>query len=99
MGIQPNIESFSTPLSLNTTEIINMNTLLKTLAAVVLIVFFVLILGLVLSIPVWLLWNWIIPIVFPGEGIAHHITLLQALGITLLTSLLFRSSFSSSSKD
>ena len=39
------------------------------------------------AIPVWLLWNWLMPVIF---GVTK-ITLLQAWGVTFLTSLLFKS--------
>lgn len=41
--------------------------------------------SVVLSIPVWLLWNWLVPTIF---GITK-ITLGQAWGISLLCGLLF----------
>ena len=66
------------------------------IAAIVGIVGIIVILALFLSIPLWLLWNWLMPVVFPDGGIVHHITWLQALGIMLLSSILFKSSSSSS---
>lgn len=66
-------------------------------AAVLGIVALIVVIALVLSIPLWLLWNWLMPVVFPEGGIVHHITWLQALGIMLLSSILFKSSGSSSS--
>lgn len=45
------------------------------------------------AIPVWLLWNWLMPVIF---GITK-ISIWQAWGVTFLTSLLFKSS--SVSKD
>lgn len=45
-------------------------------------------LAVLLTVPVWLLWNWLMPAVF---GVAK-VTLLQALGLNLLSSILFRSS-------
>ena len=48
------------------------------------------ILALVFSIPVWLLWNWIVVgtlHIFPTE-----LTLVQALGLNLLSACLFKSS-------
>ena len=45
------------------------------------------------AIPVWLLWNWLMPAIF---GITK-ISIWQAWGVTFLTSLLFKSS--SVSKD
>lgn len=50
-------------------------------------------LAVIMAIPMWLLWNWLVPAVFDGPTI----TLLQALGIGLLSGFLFKSSSSSSS--
>jgi len=47
----------------------------------------VLITLLLVTVPTWLLWNWLVPPIF---GLPE-ITLLQALGILLLSSFLFRS--------
>ena len=44
-------------------------------------------LSVVLTIPVWLLWNWLMPVVF---GITK-VTLLQAWGLTFLSTMLFKS--------
>lgn len=41
--------------------------------------------GLILSVPMWLLWNWVAVAVFGFKVI----TLLQALGLTLLSGLIF----------
>ena len=49
---------------------------------VILIVFFALLTG----IPVYFLWNWLMPEIF---GLTE-ITLLQAIGLSLLCSLLFK---------
>jgi hypothetical protein len=43
---------------------------------------------ILLCIPVWLLWNWLMPTIFS----LPEITLLQSLGIMLLSSILFKSS-------
>lgn len=76
-----------------------MNTLSKLIGAVVLVIGFLIALALILSVPLWLLWNWLIPILFPGGGIAHSITLFQAFGILLLSGILFKSSASRSKSD
>ena len=47
-----------------------------------------------LTVPTYYLWNWLCPKLF---GLPR-ITLLESLGLLLLTSFLFRSSSSSSSK-
>jgi hypothetical protein len=49
-------------------------------------------LSLLFVLPVYLLWNWLVPIIFIGGGIAPHITLWQAWGILLLCGALFKSS-------
>jgi hypothetical protein len=48
----------------------------------------VIIMTIVFTIPTWLLWNWLCPQLF---GLPK-ITLLQSLGLLLLTGFLFRSS-------
>ena len=68
-----------------------MKTFGKIIAAVIGLIVLALVLALVCSIPLWLLWNWIMPVVFPAGGIAHSITLLQAFGILQLSSILFKS--------
>lgn len=45
--------------------------------------------GLLLSLPVMWLWNWLMPTIF---GLTK-ITWLQSYGLTLLTSFLFKTSF------
>lgn len=50
--------------------------------------------ALLLTIPVWLLWNMVVPQVFGLKAI----TFIQALQLSLLSSLLFKSWSSSSSK-
>ena len=47
--------------------------------------------ALILSLPVWLLWNWLMPAIF---GLTQ-IKLTQALGLLLLSNLLFKSSVAS----
>ena len=44
-------------------------------------------LSVVLAIPVWLLWNWLMPMIF---GLTK-LNLIQAWGVTFLSSLLFKS--------
>ena len=75
-----------------------MEVLTKVIGAVVLVLLLFCVVAVLISIPVMLLWNWLVPIVFPGEFIVHHITFWQALGISLLCSCLFKSTSSSSSK-
>lgn len=47
------------------------------------------------AIPVMLLWNWLMPLIFGLK----QLTFLEALGVSLLSSILFKSSSGSSSKD
>ena len=63
-----------------------METLLKVLGAIALIV----VLAIIFSFPTMLLWNWLMPMLF---GLAR-ITWVQALGINVLSGILFRSSCS-----
>jgi|JI10StandDraft_1071094.scaffolds.fasta_scaffold1323465_2 hypothetical protein len=44
--------------------------------------------ALILSLPVWLLWNWLMPAIF---GLTQ-IKLTQAFGLLILSNLLFKSS-------
>lgn len=71
-----------------------MEAVTKIIGAVVLVLLLLVIMALLISVPLWLLWNWLIPVVFPGEGIAHSITLLQAFGIALFSGILFKSASS-----
>lgn len=51
-------------------------------------------LSFILAIPVWLLWNWLMPELF---GLTT-LTLVQAWGLSLLSSFLFKSTTVKSSK-
>jgi hypothetical protein len=55
------------------------------------IVALVAIIALLVSIPVWLLWNWLMPEIFGLKAISW----LQALGLCVLCGMLFKSSGSS----
>jgi hypothetical protein len=50
--------------------------------------------GFLHALPVYLLWNWLMPLLFD----LPVLTFMQALGLSLLCGLLFQSSASSSSK-
>lgn len=67
-----------------------MNMDKETFGASIIAIFLVLaiafIASLVFTIPVWLLWNWLMPVIF---GITK-VTLIQAWGISFLCGLLFR---------
>ncbi|HDY88414.1 MAG TPA: hypothetical protein ENH82_09940 [bacterium] len=47
-------------------------------------------LSILFAIPVWLLWNWLVPTLF---GLSK-VTLIQAWGLAFLSSILFKSSSS-----
>lgn len=68
-----------------------LSTVLVAFVAVIAIAFG---LSVVLAIPVWLLWNWLMPLIF---GLTK-VTLVQAWGLSFLSALLFKSS-ATSSKD
>ena len=58
------------------------------LKAIFAVIGFILVVTLFTAIPVWLLWNWLMPIIF---GLPK-LTILQAFGINLLCHCLFQSS-------
>lgn len=47
--------------------------------------------GLITAIPLYFLWNWLMPTIFGVKTI----TFFQALGLNLLAGILFRNSYSS----
>ena len=61
----------------------------KIVAAIIGVVVFVIVISLICAIPVWLLWNWLIPVLF--KGAVATITLVQAWGVLVLCGLLFKS--------
>ena len=62
------------------------------IAVVIAIVGVIVLIGLILTIPVYYLWNWLMPELFGFRVI----TFWQAMGISFLSSCLFKSSSSSS---
>lgn len=70
-----------------------MEAISKIIGAVVLIIGTVLLIAVLLAFPVMWLWNWLMPLIF---GLTK-ITLLQALGLNILSGILIRSSSSSNS--
>ena len=72
-----------------------MEVLTKIIGAIVLVLVLFCVVAFLTGIFVMLLWNWLIPIIFPGEAIVHHITFWQAFGVALLCSFLFKSTSSS----
>ncbi len=71
-----------------------MEAISKIIGAVVLIVGTILLIAVLLAFPVMWLWNWLMPLIF---GLTK-ITLLQALGLNILSNILFKSSSSSDNK-
>ena len=69
-----------------------METVTKTLGIGVIAMGIVLMVALLISLPVMWLWNWLLPTIFGFKTI----TWTQALGLSVLSGLLFRSSSSSS---
>ena len=72
-----------------------MNALGRTLGTIVGALVLIVIGTAIYSLPVWLLWNWVIVDVFP---MLTSITFLQSMGITLLSLILFKSPTSNKSK-
>jgi len=66
-----------------------MNKLLVIIGVVVGIFSLVVIMSLIQSIPVYFLWNWLMPTIFN----LPNITFLQAIGISLLSNFLFNSQY------
>ena len=69
--------------------------LMELMAAGILLVLVVFGFAMLVSIPVWLLWNWLCPVLFGLPSV----TLLQALGLSLLSGFLFRGNKSTTKKD
>ncbi len=64
------------------------------IGAVVVVVFTACLIALVMAVPVYYLWNWIMPNLLTVP-LFKEITLWQALGLSLLCSFLFKSSHTS----
>ena len=65
-----------------------MNSFGNIVGGFVLIAMMVIVFGLLFSLPVMLLWDWLMPILFK----LPEITWLQAWGLTILCGFLFKSS-------
>jgi hypothetical protein len=65
-----------------------METFIKILGGALLVIFALVVIALLLAVPVYLLWNWVAVAVLGLKPV----TLLQALGLTLLTGILFKPS-------
>lgn len=68
---------------------------MQILGAVIGIVIMALVLAVIMTLPVWLLWNWVAP-ALTVEPLLAEIGFWQAFGLSLLCSLLFKSSGGSS---
>lgn len=66
--------------------------MMKTIMAVIGLglagLFAFVLLALILAVPTWLLWNWLMPIIFGLK----EITIFQAWGIMVLSNILFKTS-------
>ena len=62
--------------------------------AIAIVIGDVVLIGILSALPVMLLWNWLMPEIFN----LPTLTLWQALGVSFLSSILFKSSVSSSKK-
>lgn len=69
-----------------------MDTFLKILGGLIGVLGVAALLALILGLPVMLLWNWLLPVLFGFK----EITFVQAIGINLLSGLLFKSAITSS---
>ena len=65
-----------------------MNTILNVLTTISFTFLIAVVLALLIGGPLWLLWNWLMPAIF---GLPH-ITFWQAVGLNLLSSILFKNS-------
>lgn len=65
-------------------------TLTLLLSTFITVIAVAVVLGIVFAVPVWLLWNWLVPVIFHGPTITY----LEALGLYILCAFLFRSSTS-----
>jgi len=71
-----------------------MNKITEIIGTVLLVLFIVAVLAFILAFPTLWLWNWLMPAIF---GLTK-ITFWQAVGINILSGILFKSSSSSSKK-
>jgi len=70
-----------------------MESLAKLVGAVVILAVVIVACSFLMALPTWLLWNWLVPEIFGLKTI----TLLQALGLNVLSGILFRLRTSSGS--
>ena len=72
-----------------------MKDFLGVIGAIVIAIVILLLVAVLFAIPTLLLWNWLMPVLFGLKTI----TLFQAWGVNLLTSILFKSNYKSIKKD
>jgi membrane protein required for beta-lactamase induction len=63
-----------------------MDTIMNVLSAISLAFLIAVVLALLIGGPLWLLWNWLMPLIF---GLPQ-ITFWQAVGLNMLSSILFK---------
>lgn len=69
-----------------------METFLKITGATIILFAMIVVVSAIVSLPLMLLWNWLMPIVIPEGQIVGHITWLQAWGLLVLCGFLFKNS-------
>lgn len=69
-----------------------MDTLIKALGIIFLALLIAALLAVIIATPLWLLWNWLMPVIFGLKTI----TWVQALGLAFLCAILFKSTSTSS---
>ena len=72
-----------------------MKKFLGVIGAIVIAIVILLLVAILFAIPTLLLWNWLMPVLFGLKTI----TLFQAWGVNVLTSILFKSNYKSIKKD
>lgn len=68
-----------------------MRNFLGVIGAIVITIVILLLVAILFAIPTLLLWNWLMPVLFGLKTI----TLFQAWGVNVLTSILFKSNYKS----
>jgi hypothetical protein len=71
-----------------------MNTILNVLTTISFTFLIAVVLALLIGGPLWLLWNWLMPLIF---GLPQ-ITFWQAVGLNMLSSILFKNSITTNKK-
>jgi hypothetical protein len=71
-----------------------MNTILNVLTTISFTFLIAVVLALLIGGPLWLLWNWLMPLIF---GLPQ-ITFWQAVGLNILSSILFKNSITTNKK-